>query len=261
MGSRVRDGGDARAETSGSGIVGGSIFMMPFAGDPGYGYTAILPPHSDPARRRFRQLCLPGHGERLKEPLLNDLDSMAADLFRQIADQLRPHDVFFGHSMGALLAWLVMRRARTLLFPLPRAVVLSGMRAPSALIARGRHVLSRDDLRAELRRLGGSPDLVLNDDEVFRFFEPQVRADFEAVETYRYRAEPPLASGAIVLLGASDDVSAKDGEAWGREFVAPPQVVTMSGGHFFILQHAAAIRERLLGLLSGNWSLADEAAR
>ena len=91
-GGRVGEGGESRAGAIGSETVTGSIIMMPFAGDPGYGYASILPPPGHPARQRFRQLCLPGHGERLKEPLLNNLDAMAADLFRQIANQLRPGD-------------------------------------------------------------------------------------------------------------------------------------------------------------------------
>lgn len=241
--------------------VNGTIFMMPFAGDPGYGYASLLPPFGHPSRAKFRQITLPGHGERLAEPLLESLEMMAGDIFRQIANEMRTGDVFYGHSMGALLAWLVLRRARTMLFPLPRAVILSGMRAPSTLVSKGRHELSADGLRDELRRLGGSPDAVLNDDDVFRFFEPQVRADFKAVETFRYRAEPPLPMRASILIGDADDVSHDDACAWRQEFVTSPSVESLSGGHFFIFQHAAKVRALLADALLGQGRLVNEAAR
>lgn len=228
----------------------GQVFMMPFAGAPAYAYAALLPPRGHPARDRFRQLSLPGHGDRLREPLVEDLDRLAADVFASIAGDLRPEDVLFGHSMGALLAWLVARRARSLLFPLPRALVVSGMGGPATFQPRGRHRLDRNALREELRRLGGSPDAVLDDDEVFAFFEPQVRADFKAVETHRYRAEPPLPLPITVLLGDADDVTGEAARAWARETTHPLHCETWSGGHFFLFQHGPRLRSRLADALT-----------
>ncbi|HLO76602.1 MAG TPA: alpha/beta fold hydrolase, partial [Magnetospirillum sp.] len=194
-------------------------------------------------------VCLPGHGERMAEPLLNNLDAMAADIFQRIAPQLRSSDVLYGHSMGALLAFAVVRRARALLFPLPRAIVVSGMRGPSLPTARGRHLLSREDLRGELRRLGGSPEEVLGNEEMFDFIEPLARADFTAVETRRYVAEPPLPVPITLLLGEDDEITPAEGQAWQRETQHPLRLTTLPGGHFFIFRHAATMRQVLLDAL------------
>jgi len=228
----------------------GHIFMFPFAGDGGNGYAPLLPPRDHPARRRFRPLSLPGHGERLTEPLLSDLEAMAADLFQRIAADLRPNDIFYGHSMGALLVLAVVRRARALHFPLPRAIVVSGMRGPALPTRKGRHLLDREGLRAELRRLGGSPDEVLNNDELFDFFAPMVQADFTAVETRRYHPEPPLPVPITLLLGEEDEISLSEGEVWQQETTHPLRIGSFPGGHFFIFPHAAALRDLLLDTLT-----------
>ncbi|MBC7953240.1 MAG: thioesterase [Rhodospirillaceae bacterium] len=226
--------------------------MLPFAGDSGNGYGALLPLRGHPDRARFQQICLPGHGERMAEPLLTDLDALAADAFRQIAPKMRNCDVLYGHSMGALLALAVVRRARALLFPLPRAIVVSGMRGPSRFVARARAKLSREGLREELRRLGGSPGEILDNDEMFDFFEPLIRADFSAVENYRYGAEPPLPVPITVIVGDEDEVTADEADAWQRETAHPLTLTSMPGGHFFIYRHATVMRETLMAALASR---------
>ena len=230
---------------------GGRIMMLPFAGASSFAFAPILPPigHSD--RLRFRQYMLPGHGERMAEPLLSDLEAIAADLSRTISAAPGPSDVVYGHSMGALLALLLLRGLRASGAPLPKALVVSGMGAPHSVRARARHALPKEALKAELRALGGTPAAVLDDDAVFQFFEPQVRADFRAVETYRHRCEDPLPLPLTVLLGEDDAVDADAARGWQRETVHPIDVEIMPGGHFFIFRHSARVRAILTDALAG----------
>lgn len=227
----------------------GRVFMLPFAGASAFAFGPLLPSGGSADRDRFVQIALPGHVERMKEPLLDDLEAIAAESFYQIADRLGPHDVVYGHSMGALLALLVVRRARSLLMPLPGALVVSGMRAPSEILQGGRHALPADALKAELQRLGGTPEDVLRNDEIFAFFEPLIRADFKAVETWAYRAEPPLPVPITVLSGRDDDTPPETLAQWQAETTFPIAQRQFDGGHFFIFDHPDAIRSVLLDAL------------
>lgn len=220
----------------------GPIFLFPFAGASRGCYAPLLPPAGSPERRRFLPIGLPGRGERMREPSPRDLEALAADAFRQIAPDLTSDAIFFGHSMGALLALLVARSARNSGLALPRALIVSGMSGPSRSSGRKRHLLPHDELRRELRRLGGSPDEILDDEELFAFFEPTVRGDLTAVETHSYRPEPPLPVPLTVILGTEDDVTAEGGDAWQIETTHPLRRADFPGGHFFIFDHADALR-------------------
>lgn len=223
--------------------------MLPFAGASAFAFGPLLPCRGSVDSDRFVQVALPGHVERMEEPLLDDLEAIAAECFYQIADRLSPNDVIYGHSMGALLALLVARRARSLLMPLPGALVVSGMRAPCEILQRGRHALPADALKAELQRLGGTPEDVLRNDEIFGFFEPMIRADFKAVETWAYRAEPPLPVPITVLSGRDDDTPPETLVQWQSETIFPVAQRRFDGGHFFIFDHPDAIRSVLLDVL------------
>ena len=48
---------------------------------------------------------------------------------------------------------------------------------------------------ARLREFEGTPEVILQNAELMALLLPIIRADFAMLETYRYRAEPPLARG------------------------------------------------------------------
>ncbi|MEM8664771.1 MAG: alpha/beta fold hydrolase [Pseudomonadota bacterium] len=222
--------------------------MLPFAGASALPFAPLLPPRGDPLRERFVQPTLPGHGDRLNEPLLTTIPAMVDDIERSVGVGAR--DVVYGHSMGALLALGLVRRQRARGHPLPRALIVSGMRAPGTLASRARHALPTPALKVELARLGGTPLAVLDDPDVFAFFEPQVRADFRAVETYAHRAEPALDIPITVIIGTDDEADFASAAAWQHETEHPLTLETMPGGHFFIFRNADAMRERLLSFLA-----------
>src|SRR6185369_9129448 len=74
---------------------------------------------------------LPGRGSRFKEPLATELspllDALALEITRLGEDA--PF-AFFGHSMGALIAFEVARELRRRGAPLPSHLFVSGHRAP-----------------------------------------------------------------------------------------------------------------------------------
>ncbi|HEX8360365.1 MAG TPA: alpha/beta fold hydrolase [Longimicrobium sp.] len=185
---------------------------------------------------------LPGRGFRIEE---RPFDRLSA-LTRSAADALMPLlDVpfaFFGHSMGALIAFELARHLRRQGFPQPSHLFASGFRAPHVPDPKLpiRH-LPEADFIAALRKLGGTPESVLDSDDL-RVFLPALRADISLCETYCHGEEVPLACP-ITAFGGSQDklVPARELEAWAGHTAQSFERFFFPGDHFFLQQHALAM--------------------
>jgi medium-chain acyl-[acyl-carrier-protein] hydrolase len=159
---------------------------------------------------------------------------------------------FFGHSMGAHLAFEVARRLRERGEPMPTRLFVSGARAPH-LPRRERvwHNLSDDALIAELHTLGGTPQEVLRDRELLALILPIFRADLTALETHRHEVQAPL-DLPLSAFGGLDDhaVSRADLDAWSMHSTRSMTTRMFPGAHFFIESARAAVLTQLYGALA-----------
>lgn len=215
------------------------VFCLPHAGAGASAYrvwTNELPPEL--------QLCavqLPGRENRLGEPPIDN----ARTLVGQLAAALRPFldrpFVVFGHSMGALLAFELTCELRRLGLPQPRHLFLSAHRAPHLPGDLPHvHALGHHEFRAELRRLEGTPEAVLANDELMQIAEPILRADFKLCETYVYEPVDPL-DLPLSVFGGSGDVKVPESvlQPWQVHTRQSMRLRVLSGGHLFV-QHARA---------------------
>lgn len=184
----------------------------------------------------------PGRQDRRHEPCVDDLRDLAAAVFealRPIAD--RPI-ALFGHSMGATLAFEVARLLEGRAGVVPTHLFVSGRRAPSRHRDEQVHLLGDEGLLADVRRLSGTDSRVLGDPEMLRAALPSIRADYRAVETYRYRPEPPLRCPITAFTGDDDPKTTIDEvRSWAEHTTAAFDLKVFPGGHFFLVAHQAAI--------------------
>lgn len=180
---------------------------------------------------------LPGResrfAERPAERIEDNADPIADALERLVADV---PTVFFGHSMGALLAYEVARRLEARGARGPALLLASGHRAPHLPYPRPPvHGLSDDELLERLRELNGTPQAVLADRELLRLFLPTIRADLRACETYVHRPGPPLSCPITAYGGLSDrHVPRAALEAWAGHTRGAFTVRLFPGDHFFL---------------------------
>lgn len=200
------------------------------------------------------ELCaaqLPGRLDRFREPALDDLGIMAAQVAAAIQQLNRLPYLLFGDCMGALVAFETARVLRAAGAGLPGALVVASYPAPDGIrTERSYHDAPPAEFRQRLRDVGGLPPSALADDELFDLLLPTLRADFAAFERYRYRPEPPLELDIHAMAGAQDPfVAVEVLESWrdhtSREF----SLSAFPGGHFFLRDSAAAVsRVRALAL-------------
>lgn len=178
---------------------------------------------------------LPGREARVAEPALRRLDSLIEALYEAILPRLDMPYAFFGHSMGALVAFELTRRLRRTGAPLPSRLLLGAFRAPQLPNPHIRiHHLPDEVLKTVLRK-EGTPRQVLENDELMRALLPMLRADLEICDTYQYREERPLAMPMSVYGGHQDvRVSRSDLDMWRTQADGPFRLAMLPGSHFFL---------------------------
>jgi medium-chain acyl-[acyl-carrier-protein] hydrolase len=200
---------------------------------------------------------LPGRESRLREPAHQRVAPLVAELCEALGPELAAPFAFFGHSMGALVAFELTRALRRQGRPGPVLLAASGRHAPH-LDSRRRpiHELPEAEFRGEIRALGGTPHAVLEHEELMGLFSPLLRADFTLLETHRHAVEPPLDLPIVAVAGWDDPwVNRDELEAWRALTTAPVAVHQLPGTHFY-LQTA---RDELLALLSEALAAAEVA--
>ncbi|MCP3804700.1 alpha/beta fold hydrolase [Allokutzneria sp. A3M-2-11 16] len=185
----------------------------------------------------------PGRAERFREKPFTTVDSLVDELVADIGDQFTGNYAFFGHSMGALVAFEVTRKLRAIGAQLPKHLFVSGRAAPQLPDTRKQlRALPQPELIAELKRLGGMPDAVLNEPELLELFIPLFRADLTVNEAYTHRSEEPLPIP-LTTLGGHGDPRADDDElkAWGELTADRFALHTYPGGHFYLEKKAGEL--------------------
>jgi len=187
----------------------------------------------------------PGRESRFREPPFKSMAPLASELADIVlADAApetgRPYAVY-GHSLGALVAFELLREIRRRGAPAPVHLFVSGCVAPHTPFDDGPPMrdMARPELVAALRRLGGTPEWLLSDPSVLEMIIPAIRADFSVKETYEYRAEPPLDVPITSLRSTDDPRASLDLAArWDEQTTGEFELHTFIGGHFVVFEQA-----------------------
>ncbi len=210
------------------------LFCFPYAGSGALVFRDW--PGFFPKEVQLWAVQLPGRETRIRETLYNQVEPLVAVLMEAIYPVLDMPFAFYGHSMGALVAFVLARELRKEHHRLPLHLLVSGRSAPHApKRANPFHLLSQDAFIEELRQLGGTEDNVLENAELMDLLMPLLRADFQVNEAYQYVQEPPLDCPISAFRGSKDDLMTyEDVAAWREQTTRTFRLRTLPGGHFFI---------------------------
>lgn len=179
---------------------------------------------------------LPGRENRIGETPFTRLKPLIQTLVPLLKPHLELPFAFFGHSMGALVSFELIRELRRQNCPLPTHLFVSASRAPGLPdLDPPIHRLPDARLIEKIRQLGGTPEAVLQDTELLEQYLPTLRADFAILETYFYANEDPLNFSITAFGGLEDNkVSQAELAAWQQQTQAEFSLNMFSGGHFFL---------------------------
>jgi medium-chain acyl-[acyl-carrier-protein] hydrolase len=230
------------------------LFCFPFAGagPSAFRHWPVAFEEIDPAVE-VNIISLPGREFRISTPAIENLQDLIEPLAQAIEPSLDAPYCFFGYSVGALIAFELTRRLLASSLPPPIHLFVCGKRAPHLPLSRKPiHALPDEQLIQELKRFNGTPQEVLDNQQLMALVLPVLRADFSLNETYEYREGPALPCP-ITGLGGRDDPEASPEmiEAWKTHTGARFQTKFFSGGHFFV----AAQLVNVLSVISESLSV------
>ncbi|MCX2492870.1 alpha/beta fold hydrolase [Pedobacter sp. PF22-3] len=215
-----------------------TIFMLHFAGGNTYSFNPISAFLKD-----FNLVTpeLPGRGNRMNEALIKDFESAAEDLFFQILTKPKVTEyLIFGHSMGASLAVKLAAMLENIGRP-PIATVVSGNAGPGTGKKKNTYLLNPPGFRAELEKLGGISEQIFEHEELFGFFEPILRADFEVVQKHPLQIKS-VNTPIYAIMGSEEDTVSEISN-WRKFTTAEFDYKVLPGNHFFLFDHCEKMAE------------------
>ncbi|MCC7498962.1 MAG: glycosyltransferase [Bryobacterales bacterium] len=210
------------------------LFCFPHAGG---GAAAIRGWRPALAAEAFTvPVMLPGRESRIQEAPVDDLHQLVELIGSAMESHLRQPYAFFGHSMGAAIAFELIRLFRAHHLPLPRALFVSAARAPQFRSGWTPPPEPGDEeLIAQLRRLDGVPAEALNEPQALKLLLPPLRADTRLYRRYVYTPAEPLDLPVFAYGGRADpNVAPHHLEAWREQTRGRFYSRQFQGGHFYL---------------------------
>ena len=208
-----------------------------------------LPPHVELWVAR-----LPGRGDRAAEPPFKRMVPLVQQMTEDLAPFLSEPFAFFGHSMGASIAFETARLLRRRYCVQPLRLLASSCQAPQRLqFALPTYDLPDAEFIERLRGLNGTPQALFDDRRVLSMMLPMIRADVELLQTYEYLADAPLDCPITVIGGLRDEVVKLAGlMAWRRQTSAQTVLHLLPGDHFYLNSHQQLMLELLAAELNAH---------
>jgi medium-chain acyl-[acyl-carrier-protein] hydrolase len=196
---------------------------------------------------------LPGREKRwIETPIaeLRELLERLTPLFRSVQD--KPF-AFFGHSLGSTVAFEVARELRRTGLPAPVRLIASAGRAPVLRKPTTMHELPDDQFLEEVFGIGGTPDHVMQNQELRELILPMLRGDFTLIGKYSYVKEAPFDFPITAFGGETDPRASREQlEMWQHETTAGFDCKIYPGGHFYLREVEADLLKAIAARLNGR---------
>jgi len=190
---------------------------------------------------------LPGRGARIPEQPFRRMDQLVETLCDVFEPVLTVPFAFFGHSMGAYIAFELARRLRGADGSAAIHLFVSGAHGPSRIDRRPpMHPMPDHRLIAALSEFGGTPPAVMARREVVMALLPTVRADLELVETYRAPRTSRVPCPITAFGGADDKVDRHAVEMWSGFTEDRFRAQIFPGGHFYLSNASTALADEIV---------------
>lgn len=195
-----------------------------------YNWAKELHPSIEPI-----SIQLPRRSSHLENPLLTRMEPVISYLCEAILNYCDKPYYFFGHSLGALIAFELAHALQKNNKPLPYCLFTSGKTPPHLQIQKLTYHLSDKDFIDLVKEYNGIPTEIINDNSLMALFLPILRADFELLETYVYQDRSPLLCD-LIALGGIDDPIVKPNiiKEWQKYTSGTFNYHLLPGDHFFI---------------------------
>lgn len=196
---------------------------------------------------------LPGRGARFSEAPFGSMDAMVKAIGASLNSMVPKPFIFFGHSMGARVAYELVLQLFIDKLRLPLHIIASG--SPAPFIERKKeltHDLPDEAFINHIRELKGTHEELLQNDELIQLLLPALRADFKIVENYCNKSMQKIPTKISVFAGKKDDIDLNEIESWFMLFESNREVYWFDGNHFFVDEFSAEVLSEINKILESH---------
>lgn len=179
---------------------------------------------------------LPGRESRFPEKLISNIDEVVSQASFHINNAVDRPFLLFGHSLGALIAYEVALALSAQYSRCPRQLIVSGKQSLGSSPRRKKIFdLPEAGFIEELRKYNGTPELILQNEELRSLILPILRADITMFDCYKPGPKPRL-DCPVTAFGGTDDpyVFPEDLQGWKDTTNSAFNCHVFNGDHFFI---------------------------
>jgi len=191
---------------------------------------------------------LPGRAARLDEPPFTCMSALLEPLYYALQPLMSVPFSFFGHSVGACVAYEAARQLRSADGRTAVHLFVSGRGSPRYASADQSSARLRSDheLLATLSGFGGTPTAIMQRPELIAALLPALRADLALVDGYAVDLGDRITCP-ITAFGGADDVSHSNSlQSW-RDFTRGRfRTCMFPGGHFYFSPAAEALANEII---------------
>jgi medium-chain acyl-[acyl-carrier-protein] hydrolase len=192
---------------------------------------------------------MPGRGRAQGESFCESWNNLKERLSTSLKSSVDRPSIFFGHSMGAIVAYECLKT----LVPSEQSLFFaSAMNAPDTKDFRkgieGLSKISDDEFVSTLADSGGIPIELLENRRLLNFFLPDLRRDFDLLENYEISSVPePLKIPVVGIYPEGDFLcSSKGVENW-KKFTSDSFKFKRSDkGHFYVFSDPRELVKTLI---------------
>ncbi len=232
------------------------LFCFPFAGA-GASYFNSWASQFRDSKIQLCGIQYPGRESRMKEPLVSDISILVSELSNSISKLSAGVPFgFYGHSMGASIAYEIANHLDENQQPQPEFLCLSGRNPPHHPRQSNNlcHLSDREFIR-EIEKLGNLPKQIVDAPELINFLLPIMRNDALLLENYK-PAPGRTVKCPLYIYGGDDDPCAGSHTLaeWEPYTTMDFNLKIFQGNHFFINQHkseiCASLKNRMMNYVA-----------
>ena len=225
------------------------LFCLPFAGCGASAFNTWSKVF--PETVELHAIQLPGRESRCNEPALTDAYETAKAVADAIGPYLDRRWAVFGYSMGALIAFELIRELRRRGARMPEQLFVAARSAPQLPATHPPLAqLSREAFLEQVRYYYEPPQEAWDNPDLLEIIVPVLRADMRLCDRYVYHSEPLLACPIHAFAGQSDrSMPVATVQAWRAQTLGEFDLEVFNGGHFFINSALARVQEMVISRL------------
>lgn len=192
-----------------------------------------------------------GHGSLFRKDFYETIQEAADDISDEIINKEINNYALFGHSLGAIIAIETAYKLSLKKATQPKKIIVSGSRPPHLLHKSERIAhLNKELFMKKVFEMGGMPEEIMNNEELFELSYELLCADISMLEQYNPSEDIIVNVPLLACYGEQDkDTNGMDMQEWSNYTSDKFELMSFEGNHFYIFNDEK-IKDIVLGTIN-----------